>query len=149
MWLLPLLLLLVTAASSCELPCRCYMQRMIQRDSYFYIRFITSTIANCSDGSLTAPPELNAINIIKLILAHNNIKALDSYSFTILGYEDIIFLDLSNNQISSVHTHTFTDMPYIKEINLSNNRLSYLPTDVFLMSKELTSVSKQNFNWFL
>ncbi|XP_045499458.1 leucine-rich repeat transmembrane neuronal protein 3 [Colias croceus] len=70
-------------------------------------------------------------------LSRNVISELDNFCFKELGYKSIKVLDLSYNQIFWIGLHAFAGLNQLTELNLSNNRLRYFPSDVFWYTPDL------------
>lgn len=73
-------------------------------------------------------------------LSHNAISELDNYCFKERGYTSIEFLDLSYNLIFWIGLHAFSGLDSLVHINLSNNRLRFIPSDLFWNNPELDTI---------
>lgn len=79
--------------------------------------------------------------IYSIELRNNNLKELGS-SFK--GKDCLVELDLSSNNISQLQSKDFKDLKSLKELNLRDNRISYVHDDVISM---LNSVELRRFDF--
>ncbi|CAK1540187.1 unnamed protein product [Leptosia nina] len=70
-------------------------------------------------------------------LSRNVLSELDNFCFKEIGYRSIQVLDLSYNQIFWIGLHAFSGLDQLIDLNLSNNRLRYIPSDVFWYTPQL------------
>ncbi|KAJ0182385.1 hypothetical protein K1T71_001754 [Dendrolimus kikuchii] len=64
-------------------------------------------------------------------LSHNVISELDNYCFKKSGYTNIQILNLAYNLIFWIGLHAFAGLDKLVHLDLSNNRLRYIPSDLF------------------
>lgn len=93
---------------------------------------------NASCGNLSTVPlaaELYAKRYRYLNMRYNLINDLDHDAFappsTTLAKSHLIAIDLTHNQIESVHPNTFDSVPGLEELLLSHNYIRYLGTRLF------------------
>ncbi|XP_013197119.2 SLIT and NTRK-like protein 2 isoform X1 [Amyelois transitella] len=65
------------------------------------------------------------------VLSHNAITELDNFCFKAIGYTSLQALDLSYNLIFWIGLHAFSGLDNLVHLDLSNNRLRYIPSDLF------------------
>ncbi|CAH0695376.1 unnamed protein product [Spodoptera exigua] len=73
-------------------------------------------------------------------LSHNVISELDNYCFKDMGYTSLQMLDLSNNMIFWIGLHAFSGLDKLIHLDLSSNRLRYIPSDLFFETPELDTL---------
>ncbi|XP_019622188.1 PREDICTED: decorin-like [Branchiostoma belcheri] len=92
----------------------------------------------CSDLGLTSIPQNLPTSISFLDLKGNritNIKMLQSGTFTNLPRLKV--LTLSDNQISTIQLGTFTNLPLLQELDLSKNQITMIRPDFFENLRQL------------
>ncbi|XP_004930073.1 leucine-rich repeat-containing protein 70 isoform X1 [Bombyx mori] len=70
-------------------------------------------------------------------LKHNVISELDNFCFKESGYTALKLLDISYNLIFWIGLHAFSGLEKLIYLNLSNNRLRYIPSDLFWDTPQL------------
>ncbi|XP_013923036.1 PREDICTED: trophoblast glycoprotein [Thamnophis sirtalis] len=86
----------------------------------------TARTVKCINDNLTeVPPELPSL-VRGLFLAHNCISNLSSASFLSASLSELTILDLRGNQLSWVGAETFAGLPHLKQLDLSDNLLTWL-----------------------
>ncbi|XP_049874788.1 leucine-rich repeat-containing protein 38 [Pectinophora gossypiella] len=73
-------------------------------------------------------------------LSHNAISELDNFCFKESGYSSIQVLDLSYNVIFWIGLHAFSGLEQLIHLDLSNNRLRQIPSDLFWDTPELRTL---------
>ncbi|XP_075974876.1 uncharacterized protein LOC142975734 [Anticarsia gemmatalis] len=73
-------------------------------------------------------------------LSHNVISELDNFCFKEIGYTSIEILDLSYNLIFWIGLHAFSGLDNLVHLDLSSNRLRFLPSDLFWDTPELDTL---------
>ncbi|KAI5644950.1 leucine rich repeat domain-containing protein [Phthorimaea operculella] len=73
-------------------------------------------------------------------LSHNSISELDNYCFKESGYTSIQSLDLSYNLIFWIGLNAFSGLYHLVHLDLSNNRLRQIPSDLFWHTPELQTL---------
>ncbi|KAL4716965.1 hypothetical protein ACJJTC_012776 [Scirpophaga incertulas] len=71
-------------------------------------------------------------------LSRNVISELDNFCFKEAGYLSLEILDLSYNLIFWIGLHAFSGLDKLVHLDLSNNRLRYIPSDLFWDTPKLT-----------
>ncbi|CAG9581625.1 unnamed protein product [Danaus chrysippus] len=64
-------------------------------------------------------------------LTRNVISELDNFCFKEIGYTSIKILDLSYNLIFWIGLHAFSGLNELVNLDISNNRLRFIPSDLF------------------
>lgn len=77
--------------------------------------------------------------LIKITWVASNITTVEP-----LYYNNLKYLDLSNNNISNLSDYTFHNCPELEYIDLSNNQISILPNNLFLNTKLLETLKLEN-----
>uniref|UniRef100_UPI00398F6703 leucine-rich repeat-containing protein 38-like n=1 Tax=Pristiophorus japonicus TaxID=55135 RepID=UPI00398F6703 len=117
--LLPLVLCLLPLGSACPEGCLC-------RDAH--------TI-DCRDLGLSAlPAGAFPLLIRKILLSHNRIRQIPADFF--MYYGDLVYLDLSNNSLSSIGGRTFSSTKLIY-LDLRHNNFSRLGSGAFSSAHRL------------
>ncbi|KAM3967833.1 uncharacterized protein ACR2FA_011371 [Aphomia sociella] len=70
-------------------------------------------------------------------LSYNGITELENYCFKDIGYSSLKILSLSYNLIYWIGLHAFAGLNELTELDLSNNRLRYIPSDLFWDTPQL------------
>ncbi|XP_018425443.1 PREDICTED: leucine-rich repeat-containing protein 32 isoform X2 [Nanorana parkeri] len=78
-------------------------------------------VASCQNKYLHQVPMELQQGIRSLNLSRNNLRNITKHPLSFYSFLEI--LDLSSNEISFIEPDTFTNMVYLKEINLSDNNL--------------------------
>lgn len=73
-------------------------------------------------------------------LSHNVISGLDNFCFKNIGYTSLQMLDLSYNMIFWIGLHAFSGLDKLVHLDLSSNRLRYIPSDLFFDTPELDTL---------
>uniref|UniRef100_T1JZG3 LRRCT domain-containing protein n=2 Tax=Tetranychus urticae TaxID=32264 RepID=T1JZG3_TETUR len=93
---------------------------------------------NCKESSLDVVPITLNPGIRELFLSNNLIKSISSsFSF----YTHLSILDLSSNQISSLHKKNFQHQRNLQLLILSGNRLTHLTNESFTGLDSLRSLN--------
>lgn len=93
---------------------------------------------NCKESSLDVVPITLNPGIRELFLSSNLIKSISSsFSF----YTHLSILDLSSNQISSLHKKNFQHQRNLQLLILSGNRLTHLTNESFIGLDSLRSLN--------
>lgn len=74
-------------------------------------------------------PKIESVNVTKLDLSHNHVKAIVNNTFECVP--NVIDLDLSNNRIEIIEQNAFRNLNKLRKIDLSRNRLQVLPAKLF------------------
>ncbi|XP_013134694.1 PREDICTED: leucine-rich repeat-containing protein 26 [Papilio polytes] len=104
--------------SVCPKQCDCDMENELNR-------------ATCVDQNIVSvgvgvPKEVQVYS-----LSHNVLSELDNFCFKDLGYTSIQILNLSYNLIFWIGLHAFAGLDNLVYLDLSSNRLRYIPGDLF------------------
>lgn len=120
-----LVLELVTLASSqnCPVNCTC-----------------TSTVVECINQGFTAVPEHLPKDVKVLFLSGNNITQLSVDSFADL-LTQLTDLHLPGNKIEQVEANTFTNLPSLRLLDISNNRLLSFSPEALLVNNSLQELN--------
>ncbi|CAH2102275.1 unnamed protein product [Euphydryas editha] len=70
-------------------------------------------------------------------LNRNVISELENFCFKEIGYSNLKILDLSYNLIFWIGLHAFSGLDKLVNLDLSNNRLRFIPSDLFWDTPEL------------
>ncbi|KAJ8736178.1 hypothetical protein PYW08_006834 [Mythimna loreyi] len=73
-------------------------------------------------------------------LSHNVISELDNFCFKENGYTSLEVLDLSYNLIFWIGLHAFSGLDKLVHLDLSSNRLRFIPSDLFFDTPELDTL---------
>uniref|UniRef100_A0A2A4K268 LRRNT domain-containing protein n=1 Tax=Heliothis virescens TaxID=7102 RepID=A0A2A4K268_HELVI len=73
-------------------------------------------------------------------LSHNVISELDNFCFKDAGYTSLEMLDLSYNLIFWIGLHAFSGLDKLVHLDLSSNRLRFIPSDLFWDTPELDTL---------
>ncbi|XP_061109557.1 trophoblast glycoprotein b [Conger conger] len=120
-----LFLELVTPSSSqnCPVNCTC-----------------TSTAVECINQGFSAVPKDLPKHVKVLSLSGNNISQLSVDSFTDL-LTQLTDLHLTGNKIEQVEPNSFTNLPSLRLLDLSNNRLHSFSSEAFLVNNSLQELN--------
>ncbi|KAF2357816.1 Leucine-rich repeat [Trinorchestia longiramus] len=108
---------------------------------------------NCTGAGLEVVPYMLNPGVVAITLSRNRIQHLDeSLSF----YTDLVTLDLSSNQLTSIAANKFQGLAILRTLNLDNNSLSLLLEGSFqglanlrkliLNHNQLTKINSNIFN---
>ena len=81
-------------------------------------------------------------NSSAISLEYREIDAIDPMAFR--GYFDVKKLDLSNNEIANLPSEVFIDMHSLEELNLSDNKLTGISRNTFVYLHKLKKFSVQS-----
>ncbi|XP_047529676.1 leucine-rich repeat transmembrane neuronal protein 3 [Vanessa atalanta] len=70
-------------------------------------------------------------------LSRNVISELENFCFKAAGYTNLKILDLSYNLIFWIGLHAFSGLDKLTNLDLSNNRLRFIPSDLFWDTPQL------------
>ncbi|XP_072887885.1 leucine-rich repeat-containing protein 38-like [Hemitrygon akajei] len=119
LWVLPLVLLLLPLGSSCPKGCIC-------KDAH--------TI-DCRDSGLSdLPTGIFPLVVRKLLMSNNQIQEIPADFF--MYYGDLVYLDLSNNSLSTISKGTFSTTKLIY-LDLRYNNFSQLSPGAFSSARRL------------
>ncbi|XP_063823244.1 insulin-like growth factor-binding protein complex acid labile subunit [Ostrinia nubilalis] len=104
-------------------------------DQYYGMNRATCVDQNIISIEVGVP---NAVQIYSL--SHNMISELENFCFKEAGYLYIEVLNLSYNVIYWIGLHAFSGLDKLAHLDLSNNRLRYIPSDLFWDTPELISL---------
>ncbi|XP_076076474.1 uncharacterized protein LOC143047323 [Mytilus galloprovincialis] len=87
----------------------------------------------------------NHVNLVTLLLSHNQISYIESHAFQ--GLRLINKLDLTGNQLKTLHPLTFNFTPDTTILNISYNQLNHFPdlhnlTKLFVLDLRHNRISK-------
>ncbi|XP_052075459.1 toll-like receptor 4 [Mytilus californianus] len=111
--------------------------------SYIFHERLT---ADCAWKSLRYIPTIPT-NVANISFAHNNIRGIKNGIFRI--NHDLIYLDLSNNNISKLHQRSFQGLSKLETLIISNNSINHtaIPNNIFKPLVSLLQLAiKRNFN---
>ncbi|XP_071135459.1 toll-like receptor Tollo isoform X2 [Mytilus edulis] len=88
---------------------------------------------------------INHVNLVTLLLSHNEISYIESHAFH--GLRSINKLDLTSNQLKTLHPLTLNFMPDTTMLNISYNELNHFPglhnlTKLFVLDLRHNRISK-------
>ncbi|CAC5412113.1 unnamed protein product [Mytilus coruscus] len=88
---------------------------------------------------------INHVNLVTLLLSHNAISHIESHAFQ--GLRLINKLDLTGNQLKTLHPLTLNSMPETYLLNISYNQLNHFPdlhnlTKLFVLDLRHNRISK-------
>ncbi|XP_053610539.1 vasorin [Plodia interpunctella] len=113
-----LYILACVSAELCPKQCDCDLENGLNR-------------ATCVDQNIISV-EMGVPKAVQVyVLSHNAITELDNYCFKEIGYMSLQVLDLSYNLIFWIGLHAFAGLEDLVHLDLSNNRLRYIPSDLF------------------
>ena len=110
--------------------------------------YLPGLLVNCSELGLDLVPRDLPARTTTLFLSHNNLTVIRNDSFSSLTM--LKELDLSTNQISTLHPNAFRGLSRLVRLSLWKNGLAYhpntYPKDVFapLVSLRILSISRNN-----
>lgn len=78
------------------------------------------------------------VNLQKVFLSFCSLRKLEKGSFRKLA--NLVELDLSNNFLTFVPTETLSDVSDLRDLKMRNNSLSYIPTEAFKGTPELVKL---------
>lgn len=111
----------------CPKQCDCDMDGGLNR-----AQCVDQSIINIDIG---VPKEVEVYS-----LSHNVISELDNFCFKESGYTSLKLLDLSYNSIFWIGLHAFSGLDKLIHLDLSNNRLRFIPSDLFWDTPELDTL---------
>lgn len=128
--------------SSCQLSPRCPEQCTC-----------VETVVRCSNRGLHALPKGMPKDVTELYLEGNHLTAVPK---ELSAFRQLTLIDLSNNSISMLTNHTFSNMSHLSTLILSYNRLRCIPVHAFnglrslrvltLHGNDISSVPEGSFN---
>lgn len=77
-------------------------------------------------SNFKALKKLPKINVVELILSHNQLTILKNYTF--LRWHKLLRLDLSFNSLVSIESESLSGLSKLEYINLRRNQLTQIPT---------------------
>ncbi|XP_032769091.1 slit homolog 3 protein [Rattus rattus] len=111
------------------------------------------TVVRCSNRGLRALPKGMPKDVTELYLEGNHLTAVPKELST---FRQLTLVDLSNNSISMLTNHTFSNMSHLSTLILSYNRLRCIPVHAFnglrslrvltLHGNDISSVPEGSFN---
>lgn len=111
------------------------------------------TVVRCSNRGLRALPKGMPKDVTELYLEGNHLTAVPKELST---FRQLTLIDLSNNSISTLTNHTFSNMSHLSTLILSYNRLRCIPVHAFnglrslrvltLHGNDISSVPEGSFN---
>lgn len=111
------------------------------------------TVVRCSNRGLRALPKGMPKDVTELYLEGNHLTAVPKELST---FRQLTLIDLSNNSISMLTNHTFSNMSHLSTLILSYNRLRCIPVHAFnglrslrvltLHGNDISSVPEGSFN---
>lgn len=111
------------------------------------------TVVRCSNRGLRALPKGMPKDVTELYLEGNHLTAVPKELST---FRQLTLIDLSNNSISMLINHTFSNMSHLSTLILSYNRLRCIPVHAFnglrslrvltLHGNDISSVPEGSFN---
>ncbi|CAK1602262.1 unnamed protein product [Parnassius mnemosyne] len=113
--------------SLCPKQCDCDMENGLNR--------ATCVDQNIVSVGIDVPREVQVYS-----LSHNAINELDNFCFKELGYTSIRILNLSYNLIFWIGLHAFSGLDNLIYLDLSTNRLRYIPPDLFWDTPQLDTL---------
>ncbi|CAC5412712.1 unnamed protein product [Mytilus coruscus] len=136
-----LLVIAIKAAEAFKGPFPCQFE---SRCSCSYIH--ERLTADCAWKGLRYIPTIPT-NVANISFAHNNICGIKNGIFRI--NHDLIYLDLSNNNISKLHQRSFQGLSKLETLIISNNSINHtaIPINIFKPLVSLLHLAlKRNFN---
>ncbi len=131
LYLPPVLLLLTSLVSSsgtCPPPCRCLWKS-------------SKMTVECGGAGATAIPDNIDIGTQVLNMSHNSLKSLTLDMFSRAGLMNLQKINVGNNNISNLHSRTFSGLLNLVEVDLSQNSLTSVPSHAFPQSQSLMILS--------
>lgn len=111
------------------------------------------TVVRCSNRGLRTLPKGMPKDVTELYLEGNHLTAVPKELST---FRQLTLIDLSNNSISMLTNHTFSNMSHLSTLILSYNRLRCIPVHAFnglrslrvltLHGNDISSVPEGSFN---
>ncbi len=106
-------------------------------------------LSSCGLTQICSGPTYNHLqNVVIIDNSFNNLTSLHTNCFHDLPKLSILFL--GNNKIDTIQTDTFNNVTSMKLINLTHNFLSHIPERIIfgLVTLKMLSISKNNFTNF-
>ncbi|KAH3837780.1 immunoglobulin domain and leucine-rich repeat-containing protein 2-like [Dreissena polymorpha] len=119
-----------TASMACPEGCECIINNL-------------SSHVTCADQSLTSIPEGIPSNITDIRLRGNKISNISSVFHIFTG---LVTADISLNNIQSVHSNDLFRNNHLKELILSNNKITTLNAEAFINVPNLLVINLSNNN---
>uniref|UniRef100_A0A1B0AIA0 LRRCT domain-containing protein n=1 Tax=Glossina pallidipes TaxID=7398 RepID=A0A1B0AIA0_GLOPL len=86
-------------------------------------------VVKCGEGTLDVLPIALNPSIQRLIIKNNKIKTIDS---PIQFYAELTFLDLSYNDLVTIHQRTFAYQRKLQELHLNHNKIGQITSKTFI-----------------
>jgi hypothetical protein len=95
-----------------------------------------------SAQGLTHVPKNLSVNLVTLDLSNNNITTVEKDDFRTL--KQVKTIDLSYNQIQILHESSFENLRYLEVLNISFNNIVHLPHHIFSKNQNLKKLYLKN-----
>lgn len=106
--------LMIDALANCPNSCQCDDDTLVVR---------------CGEGILDVLPIALNPSLQRLVIKNNKIKAIDS---PIQFYAELTFLDLSYNDLVTIHQRTFSYQRKLQELHLNHNKIGQINNRTFI-----------------
>lgn len=102
------------------------------------------TVKCANNNYLTYIPQNIPSYVRTLFITGNNITRLESNAFSEMYLEQLISLNLSGNGIEIIEPLSFVNLPNLKYLDLSNNRILNFSVNAFNGTNSLTNLTLSN-----
>ncbi|KAL6448534.1 hypothetical protein ACFW04_000432 [Cataglyphis niger] len=125
----------VHSSGKCSLLCNC--------DIWYGLQYASCVGRHLYSIHTGAPNTVQALDV-----SNNSISILNNYELANAGLLKLKYLNLSINAISEIGLNAFDGLSELTVLDLSQNHLYYLLSDIFISAKNLRilRLSKNNFN---
>ena len=120
---------------SCQLFIACFCQTAIAECARG-CTCINPLIVNCSNQNFQQVPRDIATFSIYIDISHNSIYKITSSDFA-NKYNDVMYLNLSCNEISYIDDGSFANLPQLKLLNLTKNYLTFINVEICFPATQL------------
>ena len=132
--LLPLLLLLLLAASGAQTTRPCFPGCQCEVETFGLFDSFSLTRVGCSGLGPHIVPVPIPLDTAHLDLSSNRLETVNESVLAGPGYTTLSGLDLSYNLLTSLSPTAFSRLRYLESLDLSHNGLAALPTGSFTSS---------------
>ncbi|ELR46463.1 tsukushi [Bos mutus] len=132
--LLPLLLLLLLAASGAQTTRPCFPGCQCEVETFGLFDSFSLTRVGCSGLGPHIVPVPIPLDTAHLDLSSNRLETVNESVLAGPGYTTLSGLDLSYNLLTSLSPTAFSRLRYLESLDLSHNGLAALPTESFTSS---------------